>query len=335
MIFRAIAFLAAAFLLTAFEGRAATYQRSQDFGKKPSNWKQSTDEISYGYRKTTLFEGVGAAGGTLNPTSFFNYYGDTFLSGTFSRTQPFAASGQIVLRGVSGNPTYGATTYIAHFAKSANPFIQVAGMAISGTESGNLVLCAIVQFADGQAMVGKPVGVPVGSERVLNWSYDWDPAGGAKGAGRLQAKIGGRTAVAVLDETTLSSNFALDSFGIFQPPFNLPSSRSFLDMLISNVDYSANVGTAPRLRIQGPSRQATNESSVTLKGTAKVDKGNRIIRVRYRVINGSKKSRFRTADGTDRWKFQASVSRGNSRIQVLARSDDGTSTTKQRTIRRR
>ncbi len=335
MIFRAPAFLLAASFLAATVAGAAPYQRSEDFGKRPNNWKQSPTGVTYGFRKTTLFGGTGAAGGLLRPTTFFNYFGDTFLNGAFDRSQALAASGEIVLQGLSGNPAYVSTTYIAHFAKSPGPFVQVIGLALSGTGKGNLVLCAIIQFADGQAVVGDPVGVPVGSERVLGWSYDWDPTGGPDGAGRLRVSVGGRVAVAVLDETTRGSNLSLDGFGIFQPPFNTPNSNSFLDLLISNVDYSANVGQAPRLRIQGPARRTITESVATIKGTAKVAKGNRVVRVRYRVIQGSEVGRFRTADGTERWKFQASFRRGNSRVQVLARSDDGTSTRKQRTIRRR
>lgn len=335
MIFRAFAFLAIVFIFAATGAGAATYQRSQDFGETPSNWKQSPSGVSYGFRKTTLFEGAGGAGGLVRPTKFLNYYGDTFLSGSFSRRQALAASGEIVLQNISGNPAYVSTTYLAHFAQTAGPFVQVIGLGLSGTGKGNLVLCAIIQFADGKAVVGDPVGVPVGSERVLSWSYDWDPTGGPAGAGSLRVKVGDRVAVAVLDETTLGSDLSLDGFGIFQPPFNQPNSNSFLDLLISNVDYSANVGQAPRLRIQGPARQSVSQPVATIKGTAKVAKGNRVVRVRYRVIQGSNVGRFRTADGTKRWEFQVSLRRGNSRVQVLARSDDGTSTRKQRTIRRR
>ncbi len=314
---------------------AQTYTRSEAFSESPRNWLPSRPGQLFGYDNRNFFGSRGSAGGLLQPTKFFNYYGDLFLNGHLSRITPLAASGEIIINRTSGTPPYDTTAYVAHFAQSASPFVQVLGMALSGAENDALTVCAVIQFADGNAFVGKPVLVPVSPNRILNWSYNWNPTGGAEGAGQLRVVLGSATAVVDLDRRADGSDFALDSFGLFQPPFQQPDSRSFLQLFVDSVSYTANVGRAPSLRIRGPRTLRTSNSNLTIRGSSSVARGNRVVRVRYQLTRNDWTTRFRTADGTTRWKFRTSVPRGTSRVKVLARSDDGTSTTKARRIRRR
>jgi hypothetical protein len=313
---------------------AQTYTRSEKFAESPSNWRPSRTGQLFGYDNRNFFGGRGCAGGLLQPTTFFNFYGDLFLNGALGRSTPLSASGQILISRTSGTPPYATTAYIAHFAQSANPFVQVLGLALSGAENDSLTACAIIQFADGNAFVGKPVRVRVNPDRILNWSYEWDPTGGPKGAGQLRVSVGSAKTVLALDDRADGSDFALDSFGLFQPSFQQPDSRSFLELFIDDVSYTARVGRAPSLRIRGPRTLRTNDATLTIRGTTKVDLGSRVTRVRYQLIRNGRPTRFRTADGTAQWTLQTQIPRGTSRVKVLARSDDGTATTKTRRIRR-
>ncbi|MGC1481457.1 MAG: hypothetical protein WA771_13220 [Chthoniobacterales bacterium] len=330
----------AAFLLSLSlspAASAATYQRAENFAERPPNWRPSRANQTYGFSDTRVFRstgGPGGAGGLFSPTRFFNYYGDTFLNGSFTRNQPLSASGRIALSRNSARPPYVGTTYVAHFAQSTRPFIQVVGMAISGSGTSSVNVCAIIQFANGQADVGKPVQVRLDQSRTLSWSYDWNPNGGEQGLGVLTVRAGQAKATLSLDRSSDGGAFAVDSFGLFQPPFPSPNSNSFIQLFIGQVDYSAMVGNPPALRINAPRNIRARKSEIRVNGSARVAKGNRVVRVRYRLKEGNKSRRFRTADGTKRWSFQIRVPRGRSRLEVLARSDDGTVTTKTRTIRR-
>ncbi len=313
---------------------AQTYTRSEAFSEPPKNWLPSRANPLFGFVTPSPIGPNGAAGGIFQPTTFFNYYGDLFLNGTLGRDQTLTASGEVLINNTSGTPPYVTTVYVGHFAQSASPFVQVLGFAISGAEGNSVTVCAIIQFADGAAFVGKPISVSVNPNRVLNWSYDWNPTGGPKGVGQLSVRVGTRRAFVNLDKTSDGSDFALDSFGLFQPAFTLPDSRSFLEFFVDDLSYTAFVGRPPTLRIRGPKVLQTNDRSITIRGTSKVARGNEITRVRYQLVRDGRTSRFRTAKGTRQWKFTANVPRGASSVKITARSDDGATTTKRQKIRR-
>ncbi len=314
---------------------AQTTIRFEGFADSPRNWRPSQPNLPFGFGNRDSFGTRGDAGGLFRPSSSFNYYADLFLNGSFNRATPLSASGEILIGQTSVNPPYAATTYVGHFSQSARPFVQVLGLAISGTGENPLTACAIIQFADGNAFVGKPFRVQANPDRILTWSYDWNPTGGAKGAGQLEVRVGSSRTTLTLSELSAGSDFSLDSFGLSQPPFQTPDSRSFLQLFVDSISYTANVGRAPSLRIRGPRTLRTTNETLTVRGNAKVGRGNQVVRVRYQLIRSGNPTRFRTANGTDQWKFETRVPRGASRIKVLARSDDGTSTTKTRRIRRR
>lgn len=320
--------------LTASTVLADTYSRFQGFAEPPRNWQQTRPTQLYGWDTTTIAGGRGAGGGLLQPTTFFNFYGDTFLNGVLTRDVPVSAGGQIAVTRTSGQPPYAATAYIGHFAKSPEPYINVLGMAMFLGDDNTVEAAAIIQFADGKAYAGKSVSVKVSTTRSLDWSYAWDPNGGPNGQGNLRVSLGGKGSSVNLVGDSRGSDLSLDTFGIFQPGFTSPDSRSFLQLFIGQTTYTANIGNPPVIKVRGAGTIRTRTAVANLTGRATVAPGNRVVRVRYRLLRRGSRSRFRTTVGTSNWKASVRVQRGASRVEILARSDDGTVATTQKRIRR-
>lgn len=333
MKFRAV-FCSLVCLLTALPAHSAVYQRGERFKTSPKNWKKSLSTLFYGQEVTGITGNKGAAGGIFQPIPRFNYYADLYLGGKFVRDSAVSANGRLVLQRISTVPPYDATIYIGHFArKKVGNIIQVVGIAMTG--SGGSVICEpVVEFTDGTAFVGESFSVPVaGPSRILEWSYSWNPQAGRFGYGQLEIQVENRTSQ--LDIPQPGLNLFLDAFGIFQPPFNTVNAASFLQMYVGDVSYTAFVGNPPRLKVKGKRHLRTQDSTVTVRGRAKVDLGNRVKVVRYRVNRDGSKGRFKKAEGTDSWKARVRVPKGSSQIEILARSDSGLVTKTTRKVTRK
>jgi hypothetical protein len=312
----------------------ATYQRRESFDSNPANWRQAVRGQYYGYAITKLTGGVGAAGGYFVPTTAFNFYGDLYLSGAFGRSNSFSASGKLALPRTSGTPPYVATAYLAHFSKNGGKFVQVVGIALTGSTPTSVIATPIIQFSNGAAYEGDAITVNTTTKDSgpLTWSYTWTPGGGVDGAGRLTISIGNATALLDLPSSSGGSNFSLDAFGLFQPPFSAPDSNTFLELYAGDVTYTAFPGKAPKLTVSAPKTITTSANPITITGTAKTHLGNKVASVRYRVIHNGKAGRLRSAKGTTSWTANVRLPGGVSTIEFIARSDSGLTKTVTRKV---
>ncbi len=341
MIFRAALVLFTSALVGLSSARAAavaTYQRSENFQTAPKNWSHYHKNQFYGYESTGHTGGKGEAGGLFLPKPYYNYYADTYLNGSTTRSTPLSASGRLSLQRISSNPPYTNSTYICHFARGSNGFINTLGISLTG--SGENVLCrAILEFSEGTAYLGNSIVLPVvAGSPFLNWTYTWDPSGGTQGFGALIVQVGGPTgpkSTVNLTKISAGLDFSVNSFGLFQPPFVAPNSNSFLKFDIGHLLYTARVGHSPKLKISAPKKITTTSSRIILTGTANATKGNRVTAVRYRVVKDGHPGAYHKAIGTSRWTADIRVPAGASRVEVLAAGDNGLSTLASRRVQRK
>jgi hypothetical protein len=326
MIVRAFLILLAV-ALPGVQAATTTYQRGENFDTAPKNWTYFHPYQFYGFQSTSYTGGNGEAGGIFQPKTYYNYYADTYLNGSLRRSNRIAASGRLAIQRVSANPLYTNSTYICHFNRGSNGFINTVGIALTGYNDSNVLGTAILEFSDGTAFIGDSVGITVPSSGYLEWSYTWDPNGGTQGFGSLTVRFGKTTSTINLTKTTAGLDFSLDAFGLFQPPFPAPNSNTFLQFEIGHLVYTALLGKAPTLNVHGPHKIKTTASSVVLSGAAKIPLGNRIQSVRYRVAHGGKVGKYRLASGTTQWSAKVKLPVGTSRIDVLATGDNGLTTT--------
>ncbi|MDD5199192.1 MAG: hypothetical protein PHC88_05260 [Terrimicrobiaceae bacterium] len=326
------------FALAGAHAASATYQRNEDFASSPKNWRHFHPNQFYGFELTHNTGGTGAAGGLFQPKTYFNYYADAFLNGALRRDTPITASGRLVLDRLSVQPPYTNSTYICHFARGTNGFINTLGMALTGFNGSNVLCTAILEFSDGTAFIGNSIGLPVApGSRYLPWTYSWNPNGGTQGFGQLIVQVGGPsggTSTINLTKSTAGLDFSLDAFGLFQPPFPAPNSTTFLKLDIGHLAYTALTGAPPVLHIHAPKQITTAVSPLVLTGTAHVSLGNHIQAVSFRVVHGSKVGPYHTATGGANWSASVRLPGGPSRIDVLAVADSGLTTTGHRRVNR-
>ncbi len=327
-------FLVSVSSVAAAEPVLSLYQRGENFAERPRNWVQSQTNQFYGFDQTRITGGRGAAGGFLQPRTFFNCYADIYLNGALQRGAVFSGSGRLVLARTSGLPPFTAAAYVGHFGRTTEPFINTVGLAVYGAGAGNLFVGPVVQFADGTAFTGVPASVLVSAFRFVTWTYEWNPSGGLDGAGRLTAVIGNVTTFVDVPASTRDKTFTLDAFGIYQPRFTSPEADSFVELYVGQLGYTAGVGNPPKVNIRRIRRSSPESADITLEGTARVLRGNRIKAVRYRIVRDGKTRQTRAADGTTDWTARVRIPQGQSRIEIIARSDSGLTTTTERRVRR-
>ena len=320
------------FVMMDARAASATYSRSQNFATDPTNWRQSQKNLFYGYTRTMATGGKGAAGGLFIPSTVFNYYADIYLGGSLDRSTPISASGVLDLSQTSGQPAYTTSSYVGHFRQSlTSNFINFVGFAITGSTGNTVLATAVVEFSDGTAYAGSPVTLTIG-QGLVNWSYEWSPTGGITGQGTLSAEFGGATSFLRIPASAAGSNFGLNAFGLFQPPYSAPDGNSFLQMFVGNPAYTALPGNPPRLRVHGPSKIVTHSDVIGLSGTAQVQRGYSITAVRYRLIRNGKFGATRWARGTTNWTAAIHVPMGSSKIQIIARTDSGLTNVAERRV---
>lgn len=336
MISRATIVVFGCLLTSAVHAAPDLYVRGEQFAEPPRNWRQTFPTQFYGWEPTNVTGGRGAAGGLLLPTRYLNRYADLFLNGALDRNMPFSSGGQVALLRASGRPPFITTAYVGHFSQRFNRYVNTVGVAFNGVGADVVECQAVIQFADGTAFVGESFQLALSRDaRSMKWSCDWDPTGGKPGRGRLTVKVNGNPSIIDVPASADGRDFALDAFGIFQPYFGAPDSNSFLQMYIGGLAYTAFAGTPPVVKIRGPRRITTAQAVVDLRGATNVSMGNRVAKVRYRVHRAGKPTRYRNATGTDKWTAAIRVPRGNSRIEILARSDSGLVGTREVRVRRR
>jgi len=332
MTFRAILVLLGCVLAGA-HAASDTYQRFEAFQTPPKNWRYFNPNQGFGYFPTGGTDGE--AGGFFFPKTYTAYYADTSLNGTFHRGTPITAGGKIRLDEISFDPNYTNSVYIAHFRKGSTKsmFVNIIGMALTGTNQSTIDIAPIVQFSNGNAFVGRSIEVPVDS-KVHDWSYTWTPTGGADGIGILDITIDTDTVSLTMGMSSAGLDYSIDSFGLYQPAFSAPNSNSYFVVFTKKLGYTAFVGSAPKIHVKGPKNIQASSSPVALAGTTHTTIGNRVTAVRYRVIHNGKTSRYKAASGTDRWTANVHVSSGSSRIEITAYGDNGLKTTAVRNVTR-
>lgn len=315
-------------------GAQEVYQRGENFNDEPANWEVRPLQQFYGYQRTTVTGGTAAAGGFLLPKQSLNYYADVFLNGALQRNDAVSASGRLALRRTSGEPPYRDTAYIGHFGRNDEPYLNSLGIALVGESATTLLASPVIQFADGNAYIGGSIRLTVSTADYVTWSYSWIPGGGTQGVGTLIVKIGDRSATLNLPKASEGSDFFLNSFGLYQPAFIAPNSNTFVELYIGKLAYTAFAGNTPTVRVKAPKRVTTSLATVTLRGTASVGKGNRIVTVRARVIRGGKAGSYRAAKGKTNWTVEVRVPPGASRVQIQVRTDSGRTRTVERRVTR-
>ena len=310
-----------------------TYLRQQDFtGGPPRNWGYFHPNQGFGFFPTNA-NGDGVAGGFFFPKTYTSYYADKNLNGFFNRGTPLSASGTITLDELSFDPNYTNTVYIAHVRQGSTngTFVNILGISLTGNNQGDILCAPIIQFSDGSAFLGSALKIPVNSI-PMNWSYTWDPSGGAQSLGLLTVTMGDATTTLTMGRLSGGIDYTLDSFGLYQPAFVQPNSNSYVTLFIDDLSYTAFNGPAPKLRIKSPQRITASASSITISGTAKVAIGNRIKAVRYRIVRNGKIGRYRNAAGNEKWTATVRVPVGTSRLDIRAVSDSGLATEAHRTV---
>jgi hypothetical protein len=322
------------FALAVVHAAPDTYQRSEAFKTRPKNWRYFNPNQGYGFFPTGT-SGQGEAGGFFFPKTYTSYYADTYLNGTLYRSTPLSASGQITLSELSFNPNYTNSAYIGHFRKGSTKdmFVNIVGMALTGNNQGDILCAPVVQFSNGDAFVGKSIKLPV-STTPLDWSYSWDPTGGAQGLGFLTVEIGGATTTLTMGVASAGDDYAFDAFGLYQPAFVGPNSNSYFVFFIEKLGYTALTGPGPSIKINAPQQITTSTSPLPLTGKAKIPFANRVTAVRYRVVQGGKVGRYKTAVGTKNWSASIRIPGGASRIEVTAVGDNGRTATSTRNVQR-
>lgn len=316
-------FLVLFIVLLGNAAAAETYLRGQGFATMPTNWRQSSVAQFYGYERTRITGGTGAAGGLFLPGPGFNFYGDLFLGGSLQRGTSIYAQGNLALKRASAEPPYVTTTYIGHFGLPVGSFIDTVGLALIGDGSAFIHAAAIVEFSNGNAYVGNWVSLPIG-RGFVEWDYSWNPSGG-RGYGDLVVRIGNLVSSLNVPASAGSSNFALNAFGLFQPPFARANSNSFLWAYAGKLAYTANKGQPPRLHVRGPTRIPSSAVGARYRGTSSASEGYRVRSVRYRIKHNGRTSVFRTVKGKANWSADIRMPRGVSRIEFVATTDAGRS----------
>lgn len=329
MTFRAILVLLGSVLATA-HAAPDTYQRAEAFQSPPKNWRYFNPNQGFGYFPTG--DSSGLAGGFFFPKTYTAYYADTSLKGAFHRSTPITATGRIRLDELSFDPNYTNSVYVAHFRMGStnDMFVNILGMSLTGSNHGTVYCRPVVQFSNGNAYLGGTITLPVDSKTV-GWSYVWTPDTGG-GLGQLVVTIDAITSTLTLPASSSGLDYALDSFGLYQPAFVQPNSNSFLLFFIHKLGYTAFVGGPPSLHVKGPKNLSATSSQVNLAGTTHIGIGNRVTAVRYRVIRNKKAGRYKAATGIDNWSASVHVPTGSSSIEVTAVGDNGLTKTVRRNV---
>jgi len=330
------ALLALAALAVMARADTGIYQRFQPFNDgPPRNWRYLHPNQGFGFFPTNA-SGAGEAGGFFFPKTFTAYYADTVLNGTFGRGTPLSASGTIRLDEVSFNPGYTTSVYVGHVRKGDTNtdglFVNIVGMALTGTDGSAILVSPVVQFSDGSAFLGDSIKLPVNSVPAT-WSYQWSPGAGTFGLGTLTVTIDDQSSTLVLDRSSGGLDYTLNAFGLYQPAFTSPNSSSYFTFFIDKLHYTAFDGPAPKMTVKGPERVVTPSSPVAFTGTTDaVSLGNTVTLVRYRVTHNGRTGRYKAATGTTRWTAEVTVPRGTSTIEFQAVGDNGRRTDRHRTV---
>ncbi|MGH8048912.1 MAG: hypothetical protein ACREKL_16845 [Chthoniobacterales bacterium] len=335
MTLRATLVLLACALATVHADPTDTYQRSQAFSDgPPKNWSTFHLNQGFGFFPTSS-NGSGEAGGFFFPKPYTAYYADTALNGAFNRGTPLSASGTIRLDEVSFDPNYTNTVYLAHFRKgsTADMFVNILGISLTGNNSGAILCAPIVQFSNGRAFLGNSIKLSVDST-PSNWSYQWNPNGGGNQLGQLTVTVGTQTSTLTLNRLSGGIDYTLDSFGLYQPAFVAPNSNSYFTFFVDRLVYTAFVGAAPKIHVKGSKKITTSSASVAFTGTTDASLGNRVDAVRYRVTHNGKTKHYKNASGTSRWNATVSIPVGTSTVEFKAVGDNGRDATKQITVTR-
>ncbi len=207
------------------------------------NTSGGTGQTNYGFSNTNFAGGLpGEAGGTFNRDDIGpGYYADVNLGGTLDRNDHIQASGLLDITNISA--AFNGGFFAAHFNTSVPGGVGAIGLVVLELSTSSVRARAAIQFSDGSFYSGGNIVLTGFPNIDRNWSYVFDPSGGADGVGRLELTIdgpGGGTSVVELTNADAGKNFALDAFGIIDASGSgAPQPGNTITAYIDNVAYTA------------------------------------------------------------------------------------------------
>lgn len=237
-----------------------THDFSNEQAMLSAGW-QSQNSVTagqmYGYSATSNTTGllpVGEIGGRLARGGQVSFYADTSIGGPHDRSKAFAASGRLNVTIISRSPPFDGSVFVGHFDKSLvdqethNQFDGHIGFNLTenGQSSSSLVVRAFISFPNEIFVAGNPLYISQLPNSRRQWSYQWDPTGGAAGVGRLTVTIdgpGGGTSTVELNSTHANMNFSLDAFGVSCPKMTRADGDRHIYAYFDDLTYSALGGT--------------------------------------------------------------------------------------------
>ena len=227
-------------LVMAFASPAesAIVTRIETFDSDPG-WTSLGNGVNgndFGYRPSSFAGGSdGEAGGHFTRSMFQRSYGDTNLGGILTLDDALTASGKFGFT-AANRPDFGTFLEVGYYQQVQSASLM--GINIGNGQGGPLKLFGLLQLSDGSylstAEVSPTVSVP------LTWAIDWNPQGGAFGAGRYSVTIDGTTTFADLTLAQRSVGALFNSFGLNgYNNFSSSDSAEFADFFVDDLTYNA------------------------------------------------------------------------------------------------
>jgi len=205
-------FAATAAVLASTSVVHAQFTRTETFDTGPGFFTSESGNQSggnsFGFSNTNNTAGAspaGEIGGTFARTSGFSHIADAALGGSFSRSDDFSLSGELVFT-AANNPD--GTIGIGYF-NTGNPGFEAVGLNIAEPPSPGQGFRVFLMIRDntGAQLLSGLSSVPLNSPTTFSLTYDGNP----DGSGTLSGTVGGQFQT-VSGPANASSVF--DGFGI-------------------------------------------------------------------------------------------------------------------------
>ncbi len=227
--------------------------------------------------------------GEFGPTPIA-YYADPRLGGTLTLNDPLHADGDLI---VTEMQDYDGGVIVGTFDRGsaeANVGRSVIGLAIlePSARQGSVGIraAATIILANGTQIYGSWVQAPEGLEASTpyKWRYDYDPAGGAAGAGELVVEI------FAVDDTSLGTSrielssaqrsigVSLDAFGLYTGGNPAKSNNpNTIKLYIDDVTYTRVVGNTVQGNYVGTDADGMAALGNGVAGVSIVESANNLI----------------------------------------------------------
>jgi hypothetical protein len=212
--------------------------RFENFDSDPG-WTSVGNGVNgndFGYRTSSFAGGsAGEAGGHFTRSMLQRAYGDSDLGGGLSLDDALTASGKFGFTDAN-RPDFGTFLEVGYYQQVQSASLM--GINVGNGQGGPLRLFGLLQLSDGTyvstAEVTPVAGVP------LAWAIDWNPLGGAFGAGRYSVTIDGNTAFVDLTLAQRAVGASFNSFGLngFNN-YSSSDSSEYANFFVDDLNYNA------------------------------------------------------------------------------------------------